>query len=63
MTMDIRNKLKKLPVETKWRWIKGHQDDDVQFQNLDVWSQQNVVADNLAKMHWNDNMHVVPTPQ
>jgi hypothetical protein len=30
-------------------WIRGHQDDKVAFEELDRWSQLNVMADDLAK--------------
>ena len=29
MLFDIREKIRHLPITVNWRWIKGHQDDDV----------------------------------
>jgi ribonuclease HI len=37
----------------KWQWIKGHQDDDVKYENLDKWAKANILVDNLAKAYWN----------
>jgi hypothetical protein len=53
MIQDIRNKIQLLPIEVKWRWIRGHQDDEVDFADLDEWGQANCIADNYAKAYWN----------
>jgi hypothetical protein len=53
MLTDIRAKIKKLPITVHWRWIKGHQDDDVLYEDLDDWAQANVLVDNIAKAYWN----------
>jgi hypothetical protein len=50
---DIRSKIKKLPLTITWHWIKGHQDDDVDYENLDSWAKNNVQADTMAKLYWN----------
>jgi ribonuclease HI len=50
---DIRAKIQKLPIKVKWHWIKGHQDDDIDYQNLDSWAKNNVQADTMAKLYWN----------
>jgi hypothetical protein len=36
---DIRVKIKALPITITWIWIKGHQDDNGNFQHLDSWAQ------------------------
>jgi hypothetical protein len=56
MLTDIRAKVKRLPITIHWKWIKGHQDDDVSFDDLDEWAKANVLVDNIAKAYWN---HVV----
>ncbi len=50
---DIRAKAKKLPLKIKWHWIKGHQDDSIDYQHLDSWAKNNVQADTMAKLYWN----------
>jgi hypothetical protein len=50
---DIRAKWKRLPITVKWHWIKGHQDDDLDYENLDSWAKNNVQADTMAKLYWN----------
>ena len=50
---DIRAKIQKLPLQIKWHWIKGHQDDSIDYQNLDSWAKNNVQADMMAKLYWN----------
>jgi hypothetical protein len=53
MLEDIRAKIKKPPLAVKWHWIKGHQDDDIDYQNLDSCAKNNVQADTMAKLYWN----------
>jgi hypothetical protein len=50
---NIRAKLAKLPITIQWKWIKGHQDDDLKFADLDPMVKDNVLADNLAKSYLN----------
>jgi hypothetical protein len=50
---DIRSKIQQLPITLTWQWIEGHQDDDKQFHELDPLSQDNVLADSLAKAYLN----------
>jgi hypothetical protein len=50
---DIRAKIKALPITITWKWIKGHQDDNDNFQYLDSWAQRNIQCDSLAKIYWN----------
>jgi hypothetical protein len=50
---DIPSKIKNLLITLKWQWIKGHQDDSKQFDKLDPLSQDNVLADGLAKAYLN----------
>jgi ribonuclease HI len=49
---DIRAKLRKLPIQVHWKWVKGHQDDRSD-PVLDKWAKANIMADNLAKAYWN----------
>jgi ribonuclease HI len=61
---DIRTKIESLPITLKWKWIEGHQDDNVKFEDLDPLSQDNVLADSLAKAHLNQLGHdYVPSTQ
>jgi surfactin synthase thioesterase subunit len=53
MLTDIRAKIKRLPITVRWRWIKGHQDDAVSYDDLDDWAKANVLVDNVAKAYWN----------
>ena len=49
---DIRKKVHRLPIQVKWKWIRGHQDDDKTYDELDDWAQANVRMDELAKAYW-----------
>jgi hypothetical protein len=40
------------PIKWKPHHVKGHQDDDIAYAELDRWGQLNVDMDNLAKQHW-----------
>jgi hypothetical protein len=46
---DIRAN-KKIPLQIKWN--KGHQDDDIDYQNLYSWAKNNVQANTMAKLYW-----------
>ena len=35
-------------IEIRYKHVKGHQDDEVEFRHLDRWSQLNVIADEIA---------------
>lgn len=37
----------------KWHWIEGHQDDSLNFDQLDRDGKSNVAMDSVAKIHWN----------
>jgi ribonuclease HI len=50
---NIRAKIKKLPVNITWHWIRGHQDDRKDYHNLDSRAKHNIQADSLAKAFWN----------
>jgi hypothetical protein len=63
LIMDIRNSVSSLPIQVKWKWVKGHQDDHEAVSKLDVWSQLNVIVDNLSKSYWNQNKHLKPAAQ
>ena len=43
---------KELPITCNWRWIEGHQDDHMEFFDLDKWAQMNVIMDYTAKQYW-----------
>jgi hypothetical protein len=53
---DIRKKIKRSPLQWTGRWVEGHQDDQVELDEMDRWSQLNVETDGLAKEYWNDCM-------
>jgi hypothetical protein len=59
----FEQKLKILTL--KWQWIEGHQDDNVKFEDLDPLSQDNILADSLAKAHLNQliGQDYVPSTQ
>jgi hypothetical protein len=50
LLIDLRAKLKALPITVSWHWIKGHQDDDI-FAELDRWAEINIDMDTAAKAH------------
>jgi hypothetical protein len=45
----IKSIIKHSPLTWKFRHILGHQDDDLEFTNLDRWAQLNVLVDTIAK--------------
>jgi hypothetical protein len=52
------NKLRKrCPVTTTLKHVKGHQDDNENFYQLDRWAQLNVMADTMAKRKLTDAMN------
>ena len=56
----IRNEIKISPITWKGTHVKGHQDDNNTYEELDVNSQANIIADNLAKRElseWNDDQN------
>ena len=53
--MDIRRKIKSLPVNIYLRYVAGHQDKLT--SNLDWWERQNVRMDLKAKEHMRNTMH------
>ena len=50
---DLRKKISLSPLTWTGRWVAGHQDDSLRFEELDRWSQLNVECDGLAKAYWN----------
>jgi hypothetical protein len=52
LIMDIRAKIKKLPISVKWKWVEEHQDNDTSL-TLDEWAKANIMTDNMAKAFWN----------
>ncbi|HEY9817543.1 MAG TPA: hypothetical protein V6D20_17320, partial [Candidatus Obscuribacterales bacterium] len=51
LLFDIRRRLKALPIQCSFKWIKGHQDDLPHTNTLDNWALLNVQCDELAKIH------------
>jgi hypothetical protein len=47
--MAVRTKAESLPIQITWRHLKGHQDNNAMFHQLDRWAQLNVQADGIAK--------------
>lgn len=45
----IKQCIDRCNFEVEFLHVKGHQDDDVEYENLDRWAQLNVDADTLAK--------------
>jgi hypothetical protein len=62
MLHDIREKLKRLPITVRWKWIEGHQDDHVDYEDLDDWAKANVLVDNVAKAYWNHVLQMGESP-
>ena len=62
---DIRAKVAKSPIDFKWQWIKGHQDDDIHELDLSPLAQDNVLADRMAKQWLQSciNDQYTPAPQ
>jgi hypothetical protein len=50
---DIRAKIAKSPLKWAGRWVKGHQDDHIRYEDMDRWRQLNVECDGLEKDYWN----------
>ena len=49
LLLDIRRKIKELPINVTFRHIKGHQDDHKHISALDRWATLNVQMDTRAK--------------
>jgi hypothetical protein len=60
---DIHAKVAKLPITIQWKWIEGHQDDALNYSQLDPLAQDNVLTDNLAKAFLNHLIHQDYTPK
>jgi hypothetical protein len=50
---DICAKIAKSSVTWMGRWVEGHQDDHIRYEDMDRWGQLNVECDGLAKVYWN----------
>ena len=48
----IRSQLRASTIVWKHRHVKGHQDDEETFRDLDAQSQANIIADEKAKNEW-----------
>ena len=44
---DIRGRLRQLPIDIKWKWVEGHQDE--KGKKLDWWARQNQKVNLSAK--------------
>ena len=57
---QIHSILNRLPVSIKWKWVRGHQDDYIHFDQLEYEAQQNVRVDQAAKeflhLHMNETV-------
>jgi hypothetical protein len=49
MLQDIRARIASLPISCKFRWVRGHQDDDKAAELLDNWALLNIRCDQNAK--------------
>ena len=60
MLIQIHSILDRLPVTIIWKWVRGHQDDLIQFDQLEYEAQQNVWVDQAAKeflhLHMNETV-------
>ena len=54
---NIRRLLSEIPIQVKFRCIKGHQLDFKNINKLDIWGRLNELADNLAKRYWTAAQH------
>jgi len=52
LLVDCRQRIRALPIDIKFRWVEGHQDDRGHAQSLDWWALQNIRMDRLAKQYW-----------
>ena len=65
LLIDIRAKVRRLPITVTWKWIKGHQDDFASHGPLDESAQANIYMDSMAKAYWNylNTSDHCPSPQ
>ena len=52
LLMEIYKLKLSTPIPWNSHWVRGHQDDDARFEELDPWAQTNIHMDRLAKIHW-----------
>jgi hypothetical protein len=57
---EIRQKIANSRITWKFRHVRGHQDNHVSYQHLDLWGQLNVEMDSLAKAYWNETNNIAP---
>lgn len=50
LLQEIRNRVRELPIDVKWRWIEGHQKEKG-VRNLDWWARRNDDVDAMAKSY------------
>ena len=61
LLLDCKKRLESLPIQVKFRWIEGHQDDKGKpVGRLDWWALQNVRMDAAAKRHLKRTKHLTP---
>ena len=48
---DIQVKIRRLPIDLRWLWIPGHQDDHIQFRHLPPTTKDNIIANDIAKLY------------
>jgi hypothetical protein len=51
---EIRQKIAASRLTWKSRHVRGHQDQHISYEMLDIWGQLNVEMDSLAKAYWNE---------
>jgi len=50
LLQEIRNRVRELPIDVKWKWVEGHQKEKG-IQNLDWWARRNDDVDAMAKSY------------
>ena len=61
MLTEIRERTKRLPIQCKWKWVEGHQDDNKDIEELDEWAIINMWCDQAAKAHRKRKENTTPT--
>jgi hypothetical protein len=56
LILAIRNIIRQTSWSWSWTHVKGHQDNETSFDNLDMLSQINVRMDQLAKEYWKQTL-------
>lgn len=53
----------KLQIKWNQRHVRGHQDKQTKYEDLDPWAQANVTADHLAEDMWNRRRSIQDRPE